>query len=200
MIKFLQILIISTLSTNCFAIDLVKYYVSFRDAAINSKTLKKQQLDRMNTITIRLAKIDEIPDSYKALCLDKTNEVLVNEQVFLNDSEFGRQEIIDHELGHCILHRSHYNLSIMYGDGKEKPTDIMHHTGFSYESEAQMKEMRKNLFNSNYYGTYDEVNKLYKKSMMETIINNNALISENIPVLRAIEHRVMEERKEKESK
>lgn len=199
MTKTLMLLLTISFSTNCLAVDLVKYFVSFRDAAIASKTLKQKQLDRLNTITIRLAKIDEIPDFYKALCNDEKNEVLVNEQVFLNDSEFGRQEIIDHELGHCILNRSHYNLSIMYGDGREKPTEIMHHTGFAYESFEQMKEMRKNLFNASFYGTYDEVNKLYKQTMMETIVNNQAVIGENIPALRAIEHRVMEERKELQS-
>lgn len=198
------ILMLAFINMNLYAdsnVDLGKYYTSFKNAALDSKTLNNDQIKKMNNISIVFAQIDEIPDSMKALCVSAENKILINKQAFIDESELGRQEAIDHEMGHCVLDRSHYNQSTLYGDGREVPTNIMHHSCFAYKSLNEMKEMRNALFRPEFYGTAQEVDKLYKNVMNEVAIFNGAAnVGENFPALRMIEHRVMEERIEKYQK
>lgn len=192
---FFTLFINFSYATNIDDSELLAHYESFKKEAIESKTLSPQYLERLNNVKIQYVNMEQMDSRYIAECNFKDNVVSVNKFFFIKNTELHRQEIIDHELGHCVLLRSHYNLSNLVG-GMEVPTDIMHHSTFPYEDENQMAKMRKELFSPQFYGTILEVDKLNNKN--EVIISQDPYA--DWKKVRGIEHFVMQERIEKYNK
>lgn len=175
------IIIFIVLSSNCFAMDqnFVFEYKSFKNAALKSKTLSKKQIALLNTIKIKDDANHELGDFLIGICNSKENTVLINLDKFINLPYLWKQEIIDHELGHCVLQRSHYNASTQAGF-IEIPDSIMYAQTFPYASEEDMVVKRKELFTKEFYGTIKTIEKL------------GGQIS--IYELRQLEHSIMAER------
>lgn len=175
------ILILVVISSNCFSMDqnFVFEYQSFKKAALQSKTLSKKQIALLNTIKIKDDTNNELGDFLIGICNSKENTVLINLDKFINLPYLWKQEVIDHELGHCILQRSHHNASTQVGF-VEFPDSVMYAQTFPYASEDDMSFKRKELFTKEFYGTIKPIEKL------------GGQIS--VYELRQIEHSVMAER------
>lgn len=175
------ILIFIVISSNCFSMDqnFIFEYQSFKKAALQSKTLSKKQISLLNSIQIKNDEKNELGDFLIGICNSKENTVLINLNKFINLPYLYKQEIIDHELGHCILQRSHYNSSTQVGF-IEIPDSIMYAQTFPYSSESDMNFKRKELFTKEFYGTIKPIERLGGQiSLYE---------------LRKLEHSIMAER------
>lgn len=174
-------LILLFVSTKLFAMDSnFKYeYNSFKNAAIESNTLSPKQIKLLKTINIRPAKKNELNGYFIGMCLSKENTIIINLDAFINAPLLYRQEVIDHEMGHCILQRSHYNATTSIGF-QEFPDSTMHFITNAYNSDNDMLIKRKELFTKHFYGTIEAI--------------NNADQSMPSYALRQLEHKVMAER------
>lgn len=98
---------------NQFSIDGFETYYSSFVAATNRPS---------NNIIIELGDLSS--QNYIGLCLlapPFTPKVTIDQTWWAAASESDRQELIDHELGHCILGRVHLNTTLTNGE----PTSIM---------------------------------------------------------------------------
>lgn len=192
------IIILFLISFNVFAqdTDFIKYFNSFKKSALESNTLNTKYLKRLNSVKIRYAKKDEIAHFFQGYCFDKINTVVIDKDFFNQAPELLKQRAIDHELGHCVLLRSHYNLNNIK-NGMEIPVTIMNASLYPYSSKKEMMIMRKDLFKAEFYGTSYEVNKKYIAGLNNLSAFAGFAVSDDFPLLRLIEHSVMEERIEK---
>lgn len=181
----MKFIFLSLFSLNCYAMDFdfIYSYESFKQAAIDSNTLTKPQLDKLNTVQIVFVKDNQLPMPLSGLCLPEKNTVLIRKSHFYYADYLFRQKLIDHELGHCILNRVHYNdTSVVLGIEFQK--SIMNFMVMPYNSLEDIKTQRYELFNKQYYGTLTQLDKLTSQ--------RGGLV--NINELRLLENSVMNER------
>ncbi len=191
--KLIFLIFLSNITFGMEIKDISVFYESFKKSALESKTLNKSYRYRLNNVKFQLVGTNQIDPYLVAECNHKENIVSINKDMFQTLPTNRQQQTIDHELGHCVLLRSHYNLST-YSSFGEKPDDIMHHTTFAYENELQIIKMRKELFKPIFYGTLLEVESKINNNE-QTVINGT--IKNDLSELRKVEHSVMQNRIEK---
>lgn len=97
--------------------------------------MEGNQLKRFNDIKIRVLDFDEPQSFYgNAICLYDKNEILISRNKWIVSSEDEKQQLIDHEMGHCVFGRIHVHTF----------DSIMTVNGFSY-SKSNKKQLRKEL-------------------------------------------------------
>lgn len=77
-------------------------------------------------------KYSKLPDNVIGLCYiytDGSSNIEIDEKAYKSYSYSGKQELIFHELGHCILNRSHLETRYTW-EGVSIPTSIMYPFAF----------------------------------------------------------------------
>jgi hypothetical protein len=159
--------------------DIIYSYESFKKAAIESNTLSKIQLDKLNSVQMVFVKDKQLPSDFAGLCLPEKNVVLLKKSYFYYADYLFRQKLIDHELGHCVLNRVHHNESSTVL-GIEFQKSIMNFMVIPYESLADIKNQRAELFNKQYYGTLNQLEKITSQRGGLVDINELRILETNV--------------------
>lgn len=64
------------------------------------------------------------------ICLKDQNMILIDRQSWAKMDDALKEELIWHEMGHCVLNRKHWN----YTDSQSHPISIMHEGGYGFIS------------------------------------------------------------------
>ena len=94
----------------------------------------EQYVDKFNLLYNEKVNIEirfkDLKDSTAGICYyyesgSSMNYIEIDKEIFSNYSDLGREELVFHELGHCIFDRDHSTQRINYG-GYSVPDSIMY--------------------------------------------------------------------------
>lgn len=111
------------------------------------------QIKRLNAITIKVLDYDEPQSFYgNAICLYSDNKILISHNKWIVSSQIEKQQLIDHELGHCIFGRIHvYSFE-----------SIMNVNNFEYTQENK-KRLRKELMDQRLWNQLENLTQRIKR-------------------------------------
>ena len=128
-------------------VEFKPYLVDFLDDAYKGE-LPKDFAARLDSLTIKYGNTKGLGDNFVGFCDMNTTTVIVDYKAWNTFSTDGRQQLIDHELGHCLLERNHRNLySESEHPGYINPHSIMYPSVLSGDYYRENKvALREELF------------------------------------------------------
>lgn len=172
-------------------------YESFKIEA-NRHTLKKKYRQRLLTVSILSMDLDtQAIVNENGVCDYKNNTIYINQLSYLKLSHMERLSLIDHELGHCVLLRCHYNFYVINHRLAEVNDSIMNYNITAYDDAYQMVKRRNDLFDKKYFGTIVLVDKKYENYKNrygeESIVKYNVNKPESKTLIHVIEDNIVKQ-------
>ena len=78
---------------------------------------------KVNMHGVKIDFVDKLPEAWVGVCIPEQRQVFVDLHYWLRTDETHREELVWHELGHCVLGREHTTASV-----DEHPASIMYPT------------------------------------------------------------------------
>jgi hypothetical protein len=99
-----------------------------------------------------------------ALCAKQFNIIYIREQMIKTQNQEEIQQLIDHEIGHCVFNRKHLELKMTFKN-VELPKSIMTSTHVTLEDPDELVLLKSRYLV--YFYKYPELKEYYRKELLD---------------------------------